>query len=49
VVLPPEAFAGAIWINAVGVTAAVAMLIVDWLRQRATRKTEGTDTAAPVP
>jgi len=32
VVLPPEAFTGAIWINAAGVTAAVALLAIDWTR-----------------
>jgi TRAP transporter 4TM/12TM fusion protein len=34
VVLPPETFSGAIWINAVGITAAVAALAADWLRSR---------------
>jgi TRAP transporter 4TM/12TM fusion protein len=34
VVLPPEAFSGAIWINAAGVTAAVIMLALDWIRSR---------------
>jgi TRAP transporter 4TM/12TM fusion protein len=32
VVLPPEAFTGAIWINAVGVTAAIVVLSIDWMR-----------------
>jgi TRAP transporter 4TM/12TM fusion protein len=32
VVLPPEAFTGAIWINAAGVTAAIVMLSIDWMR-----------------
>jgi hypothetical protein len=32
VVLPPETFTGAIWINAAGITAAAALLAVDWLR-----------------
>jgi len=34
VVLPPETFNGAIWINAVGVTAAAALLALDWSRRR---------------
>jgi len=34
VVLPPGAFAGAIWINAAGITAAVVVLTLDWLRGR---------------
>ena len=38
VVLPPETFQGAIWFNAVGVTAAAAMLVIDWLRLRALRR-----------
>jgi TRAP transporter 4TM/12TM fusion protein len=41
VVLPPEAFAGAIWINAAGVTAAAALLAFDWVR--------GKNGAAEVP
>ena len=38
VVLPPETFAGAIWINATGVTAAVIVLAINWMRERASRK-----------
>ena len=38
VVLPPETFAGAIWINTAGITAAAAMLTIDWLRLRQLRK-----------
>ena len=38
VVLPPETFAGAIWINAAGVTAAIIVLAIDWMRERALRK-----------
>jgi len=34
VVLPPGGFAGAIWINAAGITAAVVVLTLDWLRGR---------------
>ena len=34
VVLPPETFNGAIWINAVGVTAATALLALDWARRK---------------
>ena len=34
VVLPPETFAGAIFINAVGITAAVALLAFDWTRRK---------------
>src|SRR5581483_3462336 len=47
VVLPPEAFAGAIWINAAGVTAAVIVLAIDWMRERA-RRSRG-DAAEPAP
>jgi len=46
VVLPPETFTGAIWINAVGVTAAAIMLAVDWIRQRALRKGSAAETPA---
>jgi TRAP transporter 4TM/12TM fusion protein len=49
VVLPPEAFTGAIWINAVGVTAAAAVLAIDWLRQRALRKQEKAAEVAATP
>jgi TRAP-type uncharacterized transport system fused permease subunit len=38
VVLPPETFAGAIWINATGVTAAVIVLAINWMREQASRK-----------
>jgi TRAP transporter 4TM/12TM fusion protein len=38
VVLPPEAFSGVIWINVAGIAAAAAMLVIDWLRQRALSK-----------
>jgi TRAP transporter 4TM/12TM fusion protein len=34
VVLPPETFSGAIWINAVGITAAAVALALDWQRRR---------------
>jgi TRAP transporter 4TM/12TM fusion protein len=34
VVLPPEAFAQAIWINLTGVVAAIAMLAFDWMRSK---------------
>jgi TRAP-type uncharacterized transport system fused permease subunit len=34
VVLPPETFNGAIWINAVGVMAATALLALDWARRK---------------
>ncbi|HEX5509175.1 MAG TPA: TRAP transporter large permease subunit, partial [Pseudolabrys sp.] len=40
VVLPPEAFPGAIYINAAGLTAAAVMLGIDWTRLRALRKSE---------
>ena len=40
VVLPPETFNGAIWINAAGVTAATALLMVDWLRRKQGRTAE---------
>ena len=41
VVLPPETFAGAIWINAAGVTAAVIVLTIDWMRERAFTQIRG--------
>jgi hypothetical protein len=34
VLLPPETFASAIFINAVGITAAVALLAFDWTRRK---------------
>jgi len=40
VVLPPEAFAQAIWIDAAGIVAACALLAVDWLRHRALRQSK---------
>jgi TRAP-type uncharacterized transport system fused permease subunit len=46
VVLPPETFTGAIWINAGGVTAAAAVLAIDWLRQRALRKSGAAEAPA---
>jgi len=46
VVLPPETFPGAIWINAIGVTAAVIVLTIDWLRQRALRKSGAAEVPA---
>ena len=38
VVLPPETFQGAIFIDAAGITAATVMLLIDWLRLRTLRK-----------
>ena len=32
VVLPPETFTGAIWINVAGVTAAIVLLAINWMR-----------------
>src|SRR6185369_15541657 len=32
VVLPPETFSGAIWINVAGLTAAIVVLAIDWMR-----------------
>ena len=46
VVLPPETFAGAIWINAAGVTAATIVLAIDWMREQASRKTAVAETPA---
>ena len=46
VVLPPETFAGAIWINAVGITAAAIVLAIDWLRERALRKSGAAEAPA---
>ena len=40
VVLPPETFAGAILINAVGITAAIALLAFDWTRRKQEQTTE---------
>ena len=34
VVLPPEAFAGAIWVNTIGIIAAVAMLGYEYTQRR---------------
>jgi TRAP-type uncharacterized transport system fused permease subunit len=39
VVLPPEAFRGAVWVNAAGVLAGVALLVADYVRLRAARTT----------
>jgi hypothetical protein len=36
--LPPAAFDAAIYINSVGITAAAAILALDWLRQRGDRR-----------
>jgi hypothetical protein len=47
VVLPPEAFPGAIFINAAGITAAIVLLTIDWLRQRALRRNGLEVPAAP--
>ena len=38
VVLPPETFKGAIYINFVGITASAALLAADWLRLRASKR-----------
>lgn len=38
VVLPPEIFKGAIYINFVGITASAALLAADWLRLRASKR-----------
>jgi hypothetical protein len=46
VVLPPETFTGAIWINAAGVTAAAAVLAIDWMRQRALRRSGAPEAPA---
>jgi hypothetical protein len=40
VVLPPEAFKGAIWINAAGVAAAILLLTLDWLRRKQGKSAE---------
>jgi TRAP-type uncharacterized transport system fused permease subunit len=47
VVLPPETFKGAIYINAAGITAAAVMLGIDWMRQRALRKSGVEAPATP--
>lgn len=39
VVLPPEAFAAAIWINVIGIIAALALLGIGWMRLRTQKKT----------
>ena len=46
VVLPPETFTGAIWINAAGCTAAAAVLAIDWMRQRALRRSGAAEAPA---
>ncbi len=46
VVLPPETFAGAMWINAAGVTAAVVVLTIDWMRERTSRKSGAAEAPA---
>jgi len=38
VVLPPETFPGAIYVNAAGITAAAIILAIDWVRLRTLRK-----------
>jgi TRAP transporter 4TM/12TM fusion protein len=38
VVLPPETFPGAIYVNATGITAAAIILAIDWVRLRTLRK-----------
>ena len=49
VVLPPEAFSGAIWINAAGIVAAAALLATDALRLRALRKGGKADEVPATP
>ena len=44
VVLPPETFAGAVWINAAGVTAAVVLLALDWFRHKQGKPSEPATT-----
>jgi TRAP-type uncharacterized transport system fused permease subunit len=46
VVLPPETFRGAIWINAAAITAAAIVLTIDWLRERALRKSGAAEAPA---
>jgi len=48
VVLPPESFPKAIWINAAGITAAAVILVIDWMRQRALRQAK-TAPVGPTP
>ena len=48
VLLPPATFPAAIWVNTAGATAAVILLAVDWIRQRALRKS-GTAEAVATP
>jgi TRAP-type uncharacterized transport system fused permease subunit len=38
VVLPPETFKGAIYVNFVGITVSAALLAADWLRLRASKR-----------
>ena len=40
VVLPPESFQGAVWINTAGLTAAAILLVVDWLRRKREKPSE---------
>jgi TRAP-type uncharacterized transport system fused permease subunit len=44
VVLPPETFAGAVWINAAGTTAAVVLLALDWFRRKQGKPSEAAAT-----
>ncbi|HEX5997866.1 MAG TPA: TRAP transporter large permease subunit, partial [Hyphomicrobiaceae bacterium] len=46
VVMPPEAFTGAIWIDAAGIIIAVAMLGYSHLQRRAGGRPSGSDTVA---
>ena len=43
VVLPPETFKGAIYVNFVGITASAALLAADWLRLRASKRAATPD------
>ena len=45
VVLPPESFQGAVWINTAGITAAAILLVIDWLRRK--REKPSGFTATP--
>ena len=45
VVLPPETFKGAIYVNFVGITASAALLAADWLRLRPSKRAAAPDKA----
>jgi TRAP transporter 4TM/12TM fusion protein len=47
VVLPPEAFASAIWINIAGIATALVLLGIDWMRLRRQRRSDAVVATTP--